>query len=150
MKKPADTKKLEKLLRSSKLVLGGFLGNDSRQSWHIIDADMAELSRRSLTPGQLAQRMRQITRQATEHLGSPVQIAADLQAQVEETRGFLVCPWAHPGRFAKRVTTLTNTRTGRTISWSDLNIHLIEQHGFFEGKGSPFRIEPAELVELIF
>jgi hypothetical protein len=31
-----------------------------------------------------------------------------------------------------------------------LNIHLIKEHGFFEGKGSPFRIEPSVLTKMIF
>ena len=53
-------------------------------------------------------------------------------------------------RFAKRVTTIKLTESGEAISWSDLNIHLIEEHGFFEGKGSAFRIEPGELVRVIF
>jgi hypothetical protein len=39
---------------------------------------------------------------------------------------------------------------GRTISWTDLNIHMIEAHGFFEGKGSFFRIEPIELQRFCF
>jgi hypothetical protein len=62
----------------------------------------------------------------------------------------LVCPWPHPARFAKRVTTIRTAKTGRTIKWSDLNIHLIAEHGFFEGKGSTFRIEPGELIKVIF
>jgi hypothetical protein len=36
------------------------------------------------------------------------------------------------------------------MHWSDLNIHLIAKHGFFEGKGSAFRIEPKELISTIF
>jgi hypothetical protein len=69
---------------------------------------------------------------------------------VDEAKGFLVCPWVHPGRFDKRVTTLKNIESGKTIRWSDLNIHLIARHGFFEGIGSAFRLEPAEFVRLIF
>jgi hypothetical protein len=31
-----------------------------------------------------------------------------------------------------------------------LNIHLVEEHGFFEGRGAFFRIEPEELIRVIF
>jgi hypothetical protein len=48
------------------------------------------------------------------------------------------------------VTTVELLDTSSTIRWSDLNIHLIAEHGFFEGKGSSFRIEPARLVAAIF
>jgi hypothetical protein len=30
-----------------------------------------------------------------------------------------------------------------------MHIHLIDSHGFYEGKGSPFRLEPAALVEIL-
>jgi hypothetical protein len=36
------------------------------------------------------------------------------------------------------------------VQWSDLSIHLIGAHGFFEGRGSFFRLEPAELVAILF
>jgi hypothetical protein len=36
------------------------------------------------------------------------------------------------------------------IRWSDLSLHFIEAHGFFQGKGSPFRLEPRGLVEALF
>ena len=28
--------------------------------------------------------------------------------------------------------------------------HLIDKHGFFEGKGCAFRIEPARLIDMLF
>jgi hypothetical protein len=48
------------------------------------------------------------------------------------------------------VTTLRRTDSGQTVQWSDLSIHFIGTHTFFEGKGSFFRIEPAELVRALF
>jgi hypothetical protein len=74
----------------------------------------------------------------------------NLQVSVTDYPGSLVCPWAHPGRYAKRVTTVHNLKTNQTIRWSDLNIHLILEHSFFEGKHSPFRLDPEELISIIF
>ena len=34
-------------------------------------------------------------------------------------------------------------RLDRTLSFSELNIHLIEKHSFYAGEGSPYRIDPA-------
>jgi hypothetical protein len=150
MKESPRTKKLEEVLRSSKLVSGGFLGGDQRSIHEIIDSDLAEVSRSGVTTGEIAARMQAITEKATQGLGCQVAIDKQRRAHVDEAKGSLVCPWPHPGRFAKRVTTLMNSETGRMVRWSDLNIHMIEQHGFFEGRGSPFRLEPGELIRMLF
>jgi hypothetical protein len=34
------------------------------------------------------------------------------------------------------------------LTYTPLDAHLIAAHGFFEGKGSPYRIEPADLIAL--
>ena len=149
MKESPQDKKLDEILRSSKLVAGGFMGVDRREVREIIDADATELAGLDLTREQVAERMQQITDLAKSGLGTWVRIDENLEAKVEEARGWLVCPWPHPGRFAKRITSLRSSRMGPSLSWSDLNIHLIGKHGFFEGKGSRFRIEPKNIVQII-
>jgi hypothetical protein len=150
MKESPQIKKLEEVLKSSKLVAGGFMGIDTRSVSEIIDIDLAQVARLGFTVEQVSGRMQEITNIAVAALGNFVQIDKKLQAKVDEAKGWLVCPWPHPGRFAKRITTVSFIETGQTIRWSDLNIHLIAEHGFFEGKGSAFRIEPEELVKIIF
>jgi hypothetical protein len=150
MKQSPQNKNIEDMLRSSKLALYGFLGDDPRTFNEIIDSDLAEIAKTGFTVKQIADRLRQITEQATPFLGNKVDIDQNLQARVVEAKGRISCPWPHPARFDKRVTTLTNIQTGQSIQWSDLNIHLIEAHNFFEGHGSPYRLNPAELINFIF
>ncbi|MFQ6035029.1 MAG: hypothetical protein ACE5NM_04165 [Sedimentisphaerales bacterium] len=150
MKESPQMQKLNDLLRSSKLVAGGFMGSDTRSVSEIIDADAAQLARFGFTARQVAARMQQITDVAKTALGNWVKIDDKRQAQVQEAKGAIVCPWPHPGRFTKRVTTVNLIESDKSIYWSDLNIHLITQHGFFEGKGSNFRIEPEILTKIIF
>ena len=45
--------------------------------------------------------------------------------------------------------TATRKSTGRAMMWTDLGIHLIQKHGFFQGKGSPYRLEPLELAAFL-
>lgn len=150
MKESPETAKLEQMLRSSKLVAGGFMGNDSRSLAEIIDADTAELSKLGYSAEQIASRMQTITNTAKAGLGNWVRIDAERQAFVEEARGPAICPWPHSGHVVKRVTTVERLDSGETSRWTDLNIHMIAEHGFFEGKSSAFRIEPAKLVSVIF
>ena len=150
MKESPQMKRLEEVLRSSRLVSGGFMGNDMRSISEVIDSDSAKVSKSGLTVEEISERMQEITYTATAALGNFVEIDENLQAKVDEAKGWLVCPWPHPARFAKRVTTLRHIETGHTIKWSDLNIHLIAEHAFFEGRGSDFRIEPEELIKIIF
>ena len=148
--KSPQLQRLEEVLRSSKLVYGGFMGNDTRSVLDVIDADFVELSRLDITAERVAARMQEITDIAKDGLGNWVKIDENRQAMTEEAKGTLVCPWPHPGKFAKRVTTVKLNKSGQTIHWADLSIHLIAEHSFFEGTGSVFRVEPEKLIRIIF
>lgn len=150
MKQSPDMQKLEEILRSSILVADGFMGNDSRRVTEVIEADAAELFKLGVSLEQLGARMTEITDIAKTALGTWATVDDSRQAMIDEARGQMVCPWPHEARFAKRVTTVRRTDSGETVRWSDLNVHLIASHGFFEGKGSAFRIDPALLARVIF
>lgn len=150
MKQSPDMQKLEQILRSSTLVGGGFMGSDPRSVVDVIEADATELFRLGVTPEQLGARMTEITEAAGKGLGTWVKIDEAREAVIDEARGQMVCPWPHEARFRKTVTTVRRTDCGQTVRWSDLNAHLIAVHGFFEGRGSTFRIDPALLVRVIF
>ena len=150
MKESPQAQKLEEILRSSKLVAGGFMGDDLRSFSEIIDNDMTALSHLGYEIQQVVTCMQKITDAAISGLGNWVKLDQQRETKVDETKGWLACPWPHSGRFAKRITTIRGVDTDQTLKWSDLNIHLIAEHGFFEGKGSAFRIEPKELINIIF
>jgi hypothetical protein len=145
-----DVQGLEQTLRSSKTVAGGFLAADVRSLDRIIADDLALLSKYGLTARQLGRRMQDVTDRAKAGLGAEVAIGEGLVAWCDEWKGLIVCPWPHGGRFDKRLTLVRQSSTGRTIRWTDLNIHLILEHGFFEGKGAEFRLEPQDLADLLF
>lgn len=150
MKQGPEVQELDIALRASTLVAGGFMGNDPRSVTEVIDSDAGELSRLGMTDKGLAARMEEITEKAAKAQGTWVEVCPGCDAQVDETRGAMPCPWRHRGRYFKRVTTFKHQDSGKVIRWSDLNIHMIGEHGFFEGKGSMFRIEPADLVRMLF
>ena len=151
MKTSPQDRKLDELLRSSALVADGFMGHDRRSAAEIVQADAATLAKYGVTAALLARRMRELTALAQAGLGTQVEAGGgDMLVSCEECKGWLVCPWGHAGHYAKRVTTATRPANGAVLTWTDLNVHLIEAHGFFEGQGSAFRIEPAATAEFLF
>jgi len=150
MKRSPKSKKLDEILAASRIVSGGFLGSDHRTAEEIIDSDAATVARLGYSNKQIASRMKALTEIARSGLGTFVDAGENLEVKVDDTRGTLVCPWPHAGRYFKTVTTAHRTDTGKTLRWSELSIHMIAEHGFFEGTGSTFRLDPDTLIQIIF
>jgi hypothetical protein len=150
MKQSPRDKNLDRMLRSGKLAAGGFMGADARGVEEVVAEDAATLTKLGYNAAQVARRMQELRDMARPALGNWVNVGELLQVKSEDYKGFIVCPWPHAGRFEKRVTTAQRLDTGQSVSWSDLNIHLVEEHGFFEGRGAFFRIEPEDLIRVIF
>lgn len=150
MKKSPQLERLEATLRSSRLSARGFLGDDRRSLWEILDADAREVEQLGYSMARIAARMKVVSDKAKEGLGDWVRVGENLRAWATDARGIIACPWPHAFRANKTVTTAERIDAGKKIMWADLNIHLIGEHGFFQGKGSAFRLEPGELVEIIF
>ena len=124
-----------------------FLGSDTRLIAQIIESDEAELRAAGLGADELARAMRRLTEKGMESLGDEVQ-ADGFLVRVEEYMGQIGCPFKHAVREAKRNTTAVDPR-GRVMTWTDMSIHLIERHVFFQGEGSDYRLEPLELAEFL-
>ena len=124
-----------------------FLGSDTRLIAQIIESDEAELRAAGLGADELARAMRRLTEKGMESLGDEVQ-ADGFLVRVEEYMGQIGCPFKHAVREAKRNTTAVDPQ-GRVMAWTDMSIHLIERHGFFQGEGSDYRLEPLELAEFL-
>ena len=150
MKRSPEAKRIEDVLRCSRIVAGGFLGIDKRILEEIIETDAALLNKLGTTAPRIAARMREITERGKAGLGTSVKFDEKRQVVVDENRGQTVCPWPHVGGYQKTITTVRRLDTGATARWSDLSLHFIEAHGFFQGKGSAFRVEPEDLVAVLF
>lgn len=76
-------------------------------------------------------------------------VGNSLQVFIEEYRGLQDCPWGceHDRRSSLNFLVL-NRQTGRCLTGPGLAIHLIRAHRFFEGLGSPFRVDPVAAIEV--
>ena len=131
--------------------MGTFLGSDPRRLAEILDHDHESVNALGLTNEKFASRLEEITLAAKKALGERFILEDRYEVRAEEHRGMIPCPWEHPqGLFFKSYVELRDKKSGETLIWSDLSIHLIREHGFFQGKGSPFRLEPKVLKQVFW
>lgn len=131
------------------VVQGGFLGDDPRSLEEILQADADAVQSLGLTHEKIAARMEELRNAGMAGLGDFVRVEPRWDVSVDSIRGRLPCPFGDAGLFPKTVTVVKDKKTGMTISYTDLGIHLVRSHGFYQGKGSLYRLDPAELKETL-
>jgi len=93
-------------------------------------------------------RMNEVLRKAVGAFGAPVKVGDHLTAEYREAMGRIPCPFGD-GVFPKGEVELTDSRSGRTIRMTPLSVHMIGAHRFYQGAGSRYRTEPAELCGIL-
>ena len=148
MKESPRDKSIHDDLAEGQWSVEGFLGSDTRTLEQIIRADAVTLQSLNVTAEALGQAMRRLTREGMAGLGDPVETRG-YEIMVDEWKGLILCPFKDQRRAAKRLTVVRRLSDNKEFSWSDLSIHLIEDHGFFQGIGSTYRIEPQEIIDFL-
>ncbi len=150
MKETPQELRVRKRMLPGAITLHGFIGNDKRSLSTIIAADEQELEKLGYTAEDIADRMQYFTDASFSTFDGSIIIDNCYKLETDVVRGKLPCPYAHGGLYRKAITKLTNLENNESVSWTSLNIHLIKDHHFFEGKGSLFRLEPTVLVKALF
>jgi len=120
----------------------GFLGCDSRSFTEILHEDAEQLSKLGTSIPAVVSALRTLHIAAEQALEAPVRVYDEITAIHYEARGTIPSPVPGDGVYDKGETHISDTATGQTIIVSPLSLHLIEQFGFFQGKGSRYRVEP--------
>ncbi len=149
MKQTPEYDKIQAQMQKGVITLEGFLGDDSRKLVDIIAADTLTVRKHHTTHKAIAEKMVHFRDLGERGLGQFITIDEHFEARVESIRGLLPSPFGGPGMYAKVNTTVVNKALGRQITYTDLHIHFIADHGFYEGKGAPFRLEPEDLIEIL-
>ncbi len=143
MPSSSPDKNLHDLLGPSQFSAEGYLGFDCRKPEEIIEEDKKELLRMGVTKEKIAFSLRELYVKAERALGNPVKLSDAVTIVHEEARGRIPSPFPGDGAFPKGQTTVSDAASGQSFLISPLSIYLIEKYGFFQGKGSKYRIEPA-------
>jgi len=150
MKQSPEHDAIEKRLGPGKTSRDGFLGQDTRHLGEIIADDDLAVKRLDLTHAAIAERMRFFRDAAEAGLGGIVEVPPHFEVRSDSVRGRIPCPFGHKGgSFAKNTIIVDNTRLNKQVIYTDLTIHLIGEHGFYQGRGAFFRTDPATLAEVL-
>lgn len=149
MKQTVQMQQIQEKMKPGVITRDGFLGSDRRNLIDILVDDDAEVKRMDLDHRIVAERMVELRDKGMRGLGDFITVEPHFEVRVDSVRGKLPCPFGDPGVFPKTNTMVRNLELNREILFTDLNIHMILVHGFYEGKGSPFRVEPKDLAEVL-
>lgn len=149
MQYKSDLDAIERTMRQAGAAHNGFLGQDERDLADILQADDAAARRRGLTHARVAQRMLALRQAGWKGLGDTLSVPPHFEVHVDSARGTLPCPFGDQDSTAKVNTTVRNLKSGKSITFTDMNIHLIAAHGFYEGHGSQFRLDPEQLIDTL-
>jgi hypothetical protein len=73
-----------------------------------------------------------------------------LQVFIVQYRGLQVCPWrCESEHWSSLDFLILNRQSGKCVTGPGLIVHLIRKHHFFEGLESPYRVDPAEVVQVL-
>ena len=142
MKPNQKSRSLKDLLGPSKFSSTGYLGTDSREPEAIIKKDLQTLQRLGIDKKKLVAALRNAYGAAERALGNPVRISNDASVVHQGARGRIPSPFPEDGTLPKGEAVVSDVKSGESITITLLSIILIEKHDFFQGKGSPFRIDP--------
>jgi hypothetical protein len=141
--------KIQHNMQPGNITRSGFLGTDARHLGDILIDDDAHVKRLGVSHQAIADRMQVLREKGAQGLGNEITIPPHYRIRVDGVRGKLPCPFGDVGLFPKTNTTITNTETGETITYTDLSTHMVGAHGFYEGHGGCFRLDPEKLVSTL-
>lgn len=131
----------------------GFLGKDEGLL-DILVEDNEFVRKHGLTHRKLAIPLLQISNRAVGMLSTgrpPIEFShsgINWRVQVNTTLGYQLSPF-NDGTKTSTDFTLTNLDNKKTIKFSGLVPLMIERYGFYEGKGTPYRVEPADIIKVL-
>jgi hypothetical protein len=149
-----ELKKAQANMAAGVIAVEGFLGYDQRNLAEIVQHDEEEMRRLNLDWEAVSTRLRDLLQKGSAGLGEPTTVEKTWLVRVDETRGTLPSPWEGEGIFHKvncevRRLNKEGRPEGKLLLFNELSLHLFEKHHFLQGRGSHFRLEPADIKTVL-
>ena len=153
MKMSEELKKAQANMQAGVITVEGFLGHDARPVVDIIQHDEEDVNRLGLQWEIVAAKLKELLKLGSDGLGEPITVQKKWLIRVDETRGTLPSPW-EDGIFHKvncevRKIDEEGRPVGKILLYNELSLHLLEKYHFLQGRGSPFRLEPADIKTIL-
>jgi len=150
-----QTGRVERLMRPGVLSAAGFLGETERLE-DVLKEDARNLSAMGITAAEVAGRLRVIVGEAIRRSREAASekdtyVIGRFRVRLTQWHGYQECPWLcepEPA-WASIDFRIEDRRSGAKLGGPGLIVHLIAEHGFFEGKDSPYRVDPRQAAEVL-
>jgi hypothetical protein len=140
---------LEKAMRPGGLSKAGFLGKDERLLDVMADDNDHVLGKLKLTHQEMARHLHVLGAIGRKEQGKEVAYrGVRFRVEVTAYRGYQHSPF-RDGTKTNEDAKVTNLDNGKTLTYSLLVPLMIERYGFYEGKGTSYRVDPARVVEVL-
>ena len=144
--RPID--RLEQAMRPGAASEKGFLGPRERLLEVLASDNIYVTQERRLTHQQLARALRMLAAIGRKHPGQEfAYLGRRYRVGVQYYRGFQESPF-EDGTQANSEATIENLSNGKTLGFSLLVPDMIERYGFYEGRNTPYRVEPRRILEV--
>jgi hypothetical protein len=144
--------KLEKRMRPGADSRAGFLGKDESLLDVLAADNRFVVEELGLTHQELARHLHLIGAIAAKQgKGKSLDIRYHdqvLRLETSFSRGIQESPFDDETK-TNCNTTIQNTASGKKLTYSLLVPHMMERYGFYEGKGTPYRVDPRAVLEVL-
>ena len=148
MKMSPEYKKIQENMTAGIITASGFLGDDKRTLTDIIEDDEEMMRHYKLDYDDVTEKLEYFLEYGKKGLGEYVSVENKWLVRTEEARGHLPCPFGD-GLQRKITCEIVLEENGKKLLFSTFSMHLLKHHHFHQGKGSPFRIDPLQLKEVL-
>ncbi len=132
---------LEKTMRPGQLSRAGFLGKDERLLDVLAADNQFVVEQMRLTHQELARHLNVLAAIGKNEKGEFKYQGRRFKVALVAFRGFQDSPF-DDGTRSNTNATATNLDNGKTLTFSLLVPMMVERYGFYEGKGTPYRVDP--------
>ncbi len=130
----------------------GFLGKHERLLDVLVQDNTFVVEECGLSHRELARPLLLIGYYAKKHaIRAPVRMrhgTVELMVQIKRFKGYQFSPFLD-GTKANNDVTITRVSDGEKLEYSLLVPHMIERYGFYEGTGTPYRVDPKSIIDFL-
>ncbi len=125
----------------------------------VMAADEAAMQQIGVTFEALAVELQVLIAAANASPSRETTVSDAYRVRLRQFLGPQICPWSSDLRYPQCVGRgsiyasvdwmIENLRTGHAMTGPGLIVHLMHDHHFCEGPGSPYRVDPVKLAQLL-